>query len=480
VSETFASTNPARPDDVIGEFTVADAADVAAAVARARAAFPAWRDLGLEGRSAALRRFQKITGARQGELARLIAREAGKAIWEARAEAALVPAKVDVSLGPGMALVAERSVGAGARLTYFPRGTLAVFGPFNFPAHLPNGHIVPALACGNTVVFKPSEQTPAVGAWLGERWHEAGLPEGVLEVVQGGAETGRSLAGYAGVDGVLFTGSWATGRTIAEAALDQPGKILALEMGGKNAIVVLADADLERAVAETALSIAVSTGQRCTCASRVFVEAPRADVFGERLAATLGALRVGDPLDEATFMGPLVSQAAYDRVAKARERAREAGGERIDFRVDRAPPFVGPALVRFEALRQSHPYQRDELFAPEAALYPVADLDQAITAVNDSDYGLAAAVFTRDRTRYEHCVGRIRTGVLNWNRGTIGASGALPFGGIGKSGNDRPAGVTASLYCTVAQSHLESAGTGESENDAGLDPASLPPGFPKP
>jgi len=472
VSDSFHSTNPADPEDVIGEFPVADAAAVAAGVARAREAFPAWRDLGLDGRAAVLRRFQAAADARKGELARLIARESGKAIWESRAEAALVAAKVDVTLGPGMELVAARDVGGGARATWFPRGTLAVFGPFNFPAHLPNGHIVPALACGNTVVFKPSDQTPAVGEWLRERWREAGLPDGVLEIVHGGAETGRALAGYTGVDGVLFTGSWATGRAIQEATLDQPAKILALEMGGKNAVVVLADADLELAVAETALSIAASTGQRCTCASRVFVETSIADAFAERLAATLGALRVGDPLDEATFMGPLVSQAAFERVETARAGAREAGGERIDLQVDLPPPFVGPALVRFEELRQSHPYQRDELFAPEAALYPVADLEQAIAAVNDSDYGLAAAVFTRDRARYEHCVGRIRTGILNWNKGTIGASGKLPFGGIGKSGNDRPAGVTASLYCAVPQAHLES--------DAGLDPAALPPGFPKP
>jgi len=472
VTDVLESTNPARPEDVIGEFPVADAAAVAAAVARGRAAFPAWRDLGLDGRSDVIRRFQEITSQRKDELARLIVRESGKAIWEARAEAGLVPAKVDVSLGAGMELVAAQDVGGGARATYFPRGTLAVFGPFNFPAHLPNGHIVPALVCGNTVVFKPSDQTPAVGEWMLERWREAELPDGVLEVVHGGAATGQALAGYAGVDGVLFTGSYATGRAIREATLDQPSKILALEMGGKNAVVVLADADVELAVAETALSIAASTGQRCTCASRVFVETPLIDEFAERLADTLAGLRIGDPMDEHTFMGPLVSQASFDRVEKLRATAREAGGERIDLRVDLPAPFVGPALVRFDALRQSHSYQRDEMFAPEAALYPVAGLEQAIDAVNDSDYGLAAAVFTRDRGRYERFVGRVRTGILNWNKGTIGASGKLPFGGIGKSGNDRPAGVTASLYCTVPQAHLES--------DAGLDPALLPPGFPKP
>ncbi len=472
--DVLESRNPANPDEVLGTVPIADAAAVAAAVGRARGAFPAWRDAGFDARAEVIRRFQEITAApaRKEELARLIAREAGKALWEARAEAALVPAKVDVSLGPGMERVAERDIGGGARATYFPRGTLAVFGPFNFPAHLPNGHIVPALACGNTVVFKPSEQTPLVGEWMLERWQEAGLPEGVISIVHGGAETGRRLASYRAIDGILFTGSYGVGRSIQEANLDQPGKILALEMGGKNAIVVLADADFELAVAQTALSIAATTGQRCTCASRIFVEAGLYDDFVEHLTETLGSLVIGDPLAEGTFMGPLINQDAYDRVEKVRATAREAGGERIDLRVDLPAPFVGPGLVRFPEVRQSHPYQRDELFAPEAAIYPVSDPEAAITAVNDSDYGLAAALFTRDRERYERCIGRIRTGILNWNHGTIGASGKLPFGGIAKSGNDRPAGVEASVYCTVAQAHLES--------DAPFDPSTLPPGFPKP
>lgn len=472
--DVLESRNPAHPDELLGTVPVADAAAVAAAVGRARGAFPDWRDAGPDGRAEVIRRFQEITAepARQEELARLIAREAGKALWESRAEAALIPAKVEVTLGPGMELVAERDVGGGARATWFPRGTLAVFGPFNFPAHLPNGHIVPALACGNTVVFKPSDQTPLVGEWMLARWREAGLPEGALQIVHGGADTGRVLAGYRGVDGVLFTGSYAVGRAIQEATLDQPAKILALEMGGKNAIAVLEDADFERAVSETALSLAVTAGQRCTCASRVFVASALFDEFVERLTATLGSLVVGDPLSPDTFMGPLISQSAHDRVEKVRASAREAGGERIDLRVDLPAPYVGPGIVRFSDLRQSHPYQRDELFAPEAAIYPFDDLEQAITAVNDSDYGLAASVFTRDRERYERCIGRIRTGILNWNQGTTGASGKLPFGGIGKSGNDRPAGVTASLYCAVPQAHLES--------DAPLDPSRLPPGFPRP
>jgi len=473
VTEALESRSPADPDDRIGRFAVAGESEIDAAVATARAAQPAWRDAGLEARSKVLRRFAELGRARVDELARLIAREVGKALWDARAEAQLLAPKIEITLDEGMRLVAEQRPAAGLRATTHPRGVLAVYGPFNFPSHLPLGHIAPALATGNTVVFKPSELAPAVGAWLASLWREAGLPGGALELVQGGRETGSTLARHPGLDGILFTGSYATGRALREATFDQPWKLLALEEGGSNPILVCADADLELAVAETALSVAVTTGQRCSCARRLFVERAVFEPFGERLARVLAGVRIGPPLEPAVFMGPLVSRDAHARFEGMRARAREAGGERIlavDPRLP--PPYTGPGLVRFSSIRQSHPYQREESFGPEAALYPVADLDEAIAGANDSDYGLAASVFTRDRTRYEHCVGRVRTGVLNWNRGTVGASGRLPFGGSGKSGNDRPAGVTSTLYCVVSQAHME--------NEGGFDPKSLPPGLPTP
>jgi succinylglutamic semialdehyde dehydrogenase len=473
MSDLLRSTSPADPEDVLGEFPVAGAREVAAAVARAREAFPAWRDIGQAARFAVVRKFADAAQARAPELATLIAREVGKALWEAKAESGLLPAKVDLSLGPGMELIAPQDVGGGARSSIHPRGVLAVLGPFNFPAHLPNGHIVPALATGNTVVFKPSEQAPAVGAWMLDVWREAGLPEGVLEVVQGGAETGHVLAVDEDVDGVLFTGSWNVGRALAEATLDQPGKILALEMGGKNAMIVWEDADLPLDVAEAALSIAATTGQRCTCLSRVFVHRAFLEPFAAQLTEVLAGLRIGMPLEQGVFMGPLVSAESADRVARVRASAEAAGGARLPLPpIDHRAPWVGPGLVRFPDCAQTSAYQRDELFAPEAALYPVDDLDEAIAAVNDSDYGLAASVMSTDRRVYTRCIGRVETGILNWNKGTVGASGKLPFGGTKRSGNDRPAGVSAALYCTTPQAHLE--------GDGRFDPASLPPGMPAP
>lgn len=473
MAEFLESCSPADPSDRLGRFEVADEAALDAAVARARRAFVSWSALGFEARAALLRRFRDRARERAHELGRLIAREVGKAGWEAHQEAGLVAAKVDVTLGEGMRFVAPLEGGPGARATFHPRGVLAVLGPFNFPAHLPNGHVVPALALGNTVVFKPSPLAPAVGAFLAQLAREAGLPPGVLELVQGGGETGRTLALHPGIDGVLFTGSWAAGRALSEATLDQPGKILALEMGGKNAMIVLEDADLELAVTEAAVSIAATTGQRCTALSRIFVARSVLEPFAERLARVLSGLRVGEPLEEGVFMGPLVSHAACERVARDRRGAAAAGGEVIlDVDCGRPPPWVGARLVRFAGLAQPHPYQREELFAPEAALYPVGDLDEAIAAVNDCDFGLAASVMTLDRRRYEHCIGRIRVGILNWNRGTVGASGRLPFGGLGRSGNDRPAGILAGVYCSFPQAHLEYPG--------GLDPRTLPPGVPLP
>jgi succinylglutamic semialdehyde dehydrogenase len=473
LNEQLRSVSPADPTDELGRFAVWGADAVDEAVVRARKAFPAWRDAGIEARAAVLLRFAALAGERKEQLANLIAREVGKALWDARSEAGLVAAKVEATLGAGMAQVRTLEAGAGARATFHPRGVLAVLGPFNFPAHLPNGHIVPALATGNTVVFKPSDLAPAVGEALWRCFRDAGLPPGVLELAQGRAETGRALALHPGVDGVLFTGSHAVGRELEEATLDQPGKLLALELGGKNAMIVWEDADLRLAVAEAALSIAASTGQRCSSLSRIFVARRHIEEFTDRLAKQLGGLVIGPPLEPGVFMGPLISRAAFERVTRWRACAKQAGGERVfSGETNRIAPYIAPSLVRFPRLDQSQPVQREEIFGPEAALYAVNDLDQAIAAVNDSDYGLAASVMSADRAVYEHCVGRIQTGILNWNRGTIGASGKLPFGGSRKSGNDRPAGITSTLYCTTPQAHLESEG--------GLDPKSLPPGFPGP
>ncbi len=473
MSEELRSVSPADPEDELGVFPVADEAAVDAAVVAARRAFPGWRDAGFEARARVLRRFAELARDEEDALARLVAREVGKALWEARGEARLLPAKVEASLDEGLRCVAPIEAGPGARAGFHPRGVLAVLGPFNFPLHLPNGHLVPALATGNTAVLKPSEWAPACGERLLALLRRAGLPEGVVGLVQGGAEVGRRLATHPEVDAVLFTGSYAVGRALSEATLDQPGKLLALEMGGRNAIVVDADADLELAVAETAVSICATTGQRCSSASRLFVHRSRLQEFTEALLRVLAGVRAGPPLEPGVFMGPLIHAAAHAKVCRLRAEAERAGGERLlAAGSELPPPYLGAGLVRFASLAQQAAVQREEIFGPEAALYEVADLDEAVEAVNDSEYGLVASIFSARRQAFEHCVGRVRTGLLNWNRGTIGASGRLPFGGLGKSGNDRPAGIVSALYCTFPQATLE--------GPERFDPAALPPGLPRP
>ena len=322
-------------------------------------------------------------------------------------------------------------------------------------------------------MFKPSEIAPAVGAWMAERWREAGPARGRARGRAGRAPTPAARSRAADVDGILFTGSYATGRALDEATLDAAAASSSRSSSAaSNAMIVCADADLDLAVSEAALSIAATTGQRCTARARIFVERPVRERFQEKLARVLAGLRVGAPLDEGVFMGPLArTPRTRGSSACAASRPRPAASACCSSTRAGRRPTPAPGLVRFESTAQRHPYQREEIFGPEAALYPVDDLDEAIAAANDSDYGLAASVITRDRAKYEHCIGRIRTGVLNWNSGTIGASGRLPFGGSGRSGNDRPAGVTATLYCTAPQAHLES--------EAGFDPSALPPGMPE-
>ena len=467
------SRSPADASDLVGRFAMVTPEEIDATVARARRGFERWRDASTETRLQTLERFATLAADAEDELSRLIAREVGKALWDARGEAKLLPAKVAVTLDDGLALVSAVQPAPGARATHHPRGVLAVLAPWNFPMHLANGHIVPALATGNAVILKPSELAPACGARMVSLFHEAGVPDDVLQIVQGDGNAGAALAEHPDVDGVLFTGSSATGRALQRATLHQPDKLLALEMGGHNAVLVCADAALDGAVAETALSIAASTGQRCTSARRLFLAQELADAFLEKLVRVLSGLRIGSPLETDTFMGPLIHAGAAEALARARADARALGAETLlAVEPDLPPPYVGAGLVRWPSLAQRHPVQRDEVFAPWAQVYTVDDLDAAIAAMNDSDYGLAASVFSSSRETFEHCVGRIRVGCLNWNRATVGASGRLPFGGLGKSGNDRPAGVWSTLYCTTPQAHLEA--------EAPPDATALPPGMPRP
>lgn len=427
--------------------------DVDRAVRRARRAFPGWSALPMSARIRALKKFRKILAARRDVLSSAITLETGKAIWESREEAALLLSKIDLTIEQARRELVgppNRPAGSGHFFVHRPYGVAAVLGPFNFPLHLPHGHIIPALLAGNTVVFKPSEKACRVG-WLYAKCAEAaGMPPGVLSVVQGPGVVGETLAGHSDVSVVLFTGSCGVGRRIQALTQNQPDKLLALEMGGKNAAVVFRDSDLAAAAAECSRSAFLTAGQRCTSTSRIFVEERVADRFCGIFASKAGALRVGDPFDPEIFCGPLISEDSVRRAESAIREARRLGGAqilsggRLDFSRGH---FVRLSAHRFSKYPGRSRYTAEELFVPEVGIYPFSDVEEAVRNVEDTDYGLALAVFTKRRALFEKMLNETAHGIVNWNVGTTGASGMLPFGGRKKSGNARPAASYAIRNC---------------------------------
>jgi succinylglutamic semialdehyde dehydrogenase len=467
--------NPGDPSDVVGEFPwQVDTIDEA--IASARGAFSSWRDTPQAERSALLRRYADALARRKEQMAEAISREMGKALWEARGEAGAMVAKVGITLEDGLRLVADHQPdGVQGRVRYLPRGVMAVIGPFNFPGHLPNGHIVPALATGNTVIFKPASHTPMVGQIMAECFDEAGLPPGVFNLVQVPGRHCDALVSHADVDGVLFTGSTGVGMRIEALTLEQHWKLTALEMGGKNAAIVLDDAPFDLALYEVLTGAFLTTGQRCTATSRIICQRGIADRFAAKLAEATKALKVGVQSDPNIFMGPLIDRRAaeafdvWQRTAEAEGAETLAAGGLLE-----APPIAGgayvrPSLHRVHTVDDSSSYQREELFAPDAAIYTVDTLEEAMALADDTEYGLAASIFTAQESAYLEMVRHVRAGVINWNRSTVGASSKLPFGGLKASGNGHPAALFSTLYCTYPVASLE--------NDKPFDPDGLLPGI---
>lgn len=432
---------------------IADAAAVAAAVAAARAAQPAWERAGFEARRAVVERFREHVGAQGEALATLIARETGKPLWEARTEAASVAAKVDISIAAYAERTPSRIAADGRALRHRPHGVLAVLGPYNFPAHLPNGHIVPALLAGNALVFKPSEHTPAVGAWMAAAWVAVGLPPGLLGLVQGGPQTGRALAGAA-IDGLLFTGSARGGHALARDFAATPHRILALEMGGNNPLIVWDCADADAAAALVVHSAYASAGQRCTCARRLIVEEGREGPLLAALLPLLARIRVGAPFDAPPpFMGPLIHNAAADALEAAFAQRVAAGARVLQplGRPEAQRPFLTPALLDVTGLARDD----EEHFGPLLSLVRVADFEAALAEANATRFGLAASLIGGDRALFERFWAGSRAGIVNWNRPTTGAASSAPFGGVGASGNHRPSAYYAADYCAWPVAGIE-------------------------
>lgn len=451
--------NPCRTSETVFSAPWAVSA-VDEAVKAAKRALPAWDRLGVEGRMPYLERFKEALAARKEDLAKIIAREVGKPLWEATTEAGALTAKIDIMCGPGLKLTEEVRPEALAkgRYRHRPLGVLGVLGPFNFPLHLPNGHIIPGLINGNAVVVKPSELAPACMQLYFECVQEAGFPDGVINLVHGKGEVGAELAGHRGVNGVLFTGSWKTGLRIKQATEDHYWKLLALEMGGKNTSVVLEDADLMQAVHEVGLAAYLTTGQRCSATSRVVVRNEVADEFIDCLRDLSTRVTIGDALADEPFMGPLASGAGFDKFLQAQRD--DEGGRLVPLleggraRSDLDGYFVKPSIWLAKSVDAVGSHQGRELFGPDIVIYVVDNDDDAVRVANATEYGLSMSVFTADEERFEDLSYGLRAGVLNMNRSTCGASSRLPFGGIKKSGNHRPSALLAGLYCTYPQAQL--------------------------
>jgi succinylglutamic semialdehyde dehydrogenase len=435
--------------------------DVDAAVAAAREAWPKWAAAPLSDRVEKMRSFANRARADIEKLADLIARETGKPLWEARTEVESVVAKVDISIRAYSERTAQRRVdgkpGTRSALRHKPHGVLAVLGPYNFPAHLPNGHIVPALLAGNAVVFKPSEKSPAVGQHLVDLYNRAGVPDGVIGIAQGAAETGKALSAHPGIDGLLFTGSAQTGVALNRQFSSRPDKILALEMGGNNPIIVWDTYDIHSAVVLVVQSAFLSAGQRCTAARRLIVKDDLYDVFIPELKRLTDRLVIGEPHGEpAPFMGPVIDNDVADGLTESFLALMSHGGKPIRHMTrpiaDR--PFLSPGIIDVTDM----PERPDiELFGPLLQVVRVPDFAAAIAEANNTRFGLSAALIGGSAEQYNEFWANSRAGVVNWNATTNGATSSAPFGGIGLSGNHRPSAYYAADYCAypVVSSEIE-------------------------
>ncbi|MEZ5921569.1 MAG: succinylglutamate-semialdehyde dehydrogenase [Parvularculaceae bacterium] len=454
----FASINPSNGVKVF-EAAAATRENVNEAAGAAHAAFDRWAMMPLEDRVKILERFRDIVQRDQEDLARIISEDTGKPFWETKTEAAAVAGKVDISLHAYRERTGEKTTQIGASsavLRHKPHGVMAVLGPFNFPAHLPNGHIVPALLAGNTVVFKPSELAPAPGAFLARAFEEAGLPKGVLNLVHGARDTGEALLDVEGLAGVLFTGGYKTGLAIHKKFADRLDVIVALELGGNNPLIWWDTDDIEAAAWTVIQSAFLTSGQRCTCARRLIVpEGAAGDKFIDALAKLRDRLLVDEPFaDPQPFMGPVISTKAAEGLERAFDYRAEQGGEVIRALSvqDEGSAFVSPGIID---LTRASAIPDEEHFGPMLAVYREKDFDAAIDRANATSFGLSAGLLSDDPKKWEAFLALSRAGIVNWNRQTTGASSAAPFGGVGNSGNHRPAAYYAADYCAYPVASME-------------------------
>lgn len=452
------SNNPAS-GEIIWQGRAATVEEIDQAVAAATGAFHSWSGLKLEDRLTCLEAFHEKLSEGAERLSELISLETGKPRWESQSELQSMLAKIAITVDAynnRCGTIKETHSDIASVTSYRPLGVVAVLGPFNMPGHLPNGHIVPAILAGNTIVFKPSSQTPLVAQFMIELWETAGIPSGVINLVQGGAITGKVLSEHPRLDGLFFTGSEATGRTLHRAFGGYPEKMLVLEMGGNNPLVVYKVANHQAAAYLTIVSSFITAGQRCSCARRLIVpNGPDGDNFVDCLVETARKIKVGQYTDfPEPFMGPVISAQSAEALLEAQQKILKLGGKCLieTHPLGQTEAMLSPGIIDVTSVENR---EDKELFGPLLQLVRVPDFDSALNEANNTRFGLSAGLLCDDFDYYKEFRRKIKAGVINWNRPTTGASSRMPFGGTGASGNHRPGAYFTIDHCVYPVASME-------------------------
>ena len=447
------------PNDGVSvwEGHMSSSSDVDECVVSASCALSSWAALALNERVEYLKKYTDLVKENTSQLAEAISNEIGKPLWESKTEVAAIVGKLDPSVAAYKQRNSEvaREMPSGLSRTQFkPIGVVAVIGPYNFPGHMANGHIMPALISGNTVILKPSEKGALTAELLMDLWSKSGLPNGVINMVQGDGHTGELLVAHKDVNGVFFTGSYAVGEKIRQVCGSE--KMCALEMGGNSPMVVWDSSNIDATVLATVQSAFITAGQRCSSARRIIVPNNSfGETFVNRLVEISQRIRVGKYTDSPEpFYGALRSPEMVDAVLHDQDRLISLGGIPL-LKSERLPigdSFISPGIIDVTRIKDK---PDNELIAPFIKIIRVDTYTDAINEANNTGYGLAAGVITEDKVLYDEFNSKIRAGLINWNQQLTGAVGTAPFGGIKKSGNYRPSGYLAVDYCVYAVASIE-------------------------
>lgn len=441
---------------VLWQGEAADNRSIKSVIASAKEVFKDWVKLDLEERKNYIERFVEIVVERKSDLAILLCKETGKVLKECEMEIAGVINKYKISIEAfeDRCKSLEKDTASFKSITrHKPHGVVAVFGPYNFPCHVPNGHIIPALLAGNVVILKPSELTPAISDSYIKCWQDAGLPKNVLQLIQGKSETGIELSKQDDLNGIFFTGSSRVGKILHENYAGKLDKVLALELGGNNPLVLWDYENLDKAVEIIINSAFLSNGQRCTCARRLILADKNADLILGKLIEASSKLKVGNPLEEDTFIGPVISKDQALKLLEAQKSLASKGAVSLleMKRLALGEAYISPGIIDCTSLKEK---VDEEFFGPLLGVYRVSSWQEALYKANDTEYGLSAGLLSDSKDLFDEFFFEIEAGLINWNKQITGASSSAPFGGIKMSGNHNPSAYYAADYCSYPVASL--------------------------